>query len=70
MLPAALVFGFNFPAVVALIAGFSKGDDHPGVAAGRAYTTNTCGAILAALSTGFFFLPRLGSFRVVALAAA
>jgi len=70
MLPAAVAFGFNFPAVVALIAGLSKGDDRPGVATGRAYAANTCGAILSAVATGFFFLPRLGSFRVVALAAA
>jgi len=70
MLPAAVVFGFNFPAVVGLIAGLSKGDERPGVTTGRSYAANTCGAILSAVATGFFFLPRLGSFRVVALAAA
>jgi spermidine synthase len=30
MLPATIVFGFNFPVVVALIAGSQNEDDHPG----------------------------------------
>ncbi len=70
MLPATIVFGFNFPVVVALIAGSQNEDDHPGQATGKAYAANTCGAIIAAVSTGFFLVPRLGSFRVVAVAAA
>ena len=70
MLPAATVFGFNFPAVVALIAEFPGEDDHPGQAAGSAYAANTCGAIIGAVCTGFFLVPWLGSFRVVAVAAA
>jgi spermidine synthase len=70
MLPAATVFGFNFPAVVALIAGFPGEDDHPGQATGSAYAANTCGAIIGAVCTGFFLVPWLGSFRVVAVAAA
>jgi len=70
MLPAAIVFGFNFPAVVALIAGLPNEVNHPGEATGIAYAANTFGAILAAVSTGFFLVPWLGSFRVVAVAAA
>jgi len=69
ILPAAVVFGFNFPVVVAVIAELSKEDNRPGEVTGRAYAANTCGAILFAVLTGFFLIPWLGSFRVVALAA-
>jgi spermidine synthase len=57
-------------AVVALIAGLPNEDDHPGQVTGYAYAANTCGAIVAAVGTGFFLVPWLGSFRVVAVAAA
>jgi len=67
MLPAAVVFGFNFPAVALLIARGAK--DHA-AAVGRAYAANTLGAIVGATLTGFWLVPWLGSFRVVALAAA
>lgn len=70
MLPAAIVFGFNFPAVVGLITGLANAEDHPGRATGRAYAANTCGAIIAAVFTGFLLVPWLGSFRVVAVGAA
>jgi len=69
MLPAAVLFGFNFPAVITLIAGSPDEQGHTSAAVGRAYAANTFGAIAAALLTGFFLLPRIGSFRVVALAA-
>jgi len=49
MLPAAVVFGFNFPAVVALIARLSNGNQRPGELMGRAYAANTFGAILSAV---------------------
>jgi spermidine synthase len=68
MLPAAIVFGFNFPLVVALIAGLSAGRGHA-EAVGRAYAANTIGAIGGALLTGFWLLPAVGSFRTVVVAA-
>jgi spermidine synthase len=69
MLPAAIVFGFNFPAVTLLIAGRGGSSAGPAAAVGRAYAANTLGAIVGATATGFWLVPRLGSFRVVALAA-
>jgi len=68
MLPAATVFGFNFPAVTLLIAGGETPGGHA-TAVGRAYAANTLGAIVGATSTGFWLVPKFGSFRVVALAA-
>jgi spermidine synthase len=85
MLPAAVVFGFNFPAVVLLIAGpqsnsvSDSGASQDRVRAplearqnivGRAYAWNTLGAILGATATGFWLLPRLGSFHLLAATAA
>ena len=70
MLPAAILFGFNFPVVVILIAGSPGEQGHTSAAVGRAYAANTFGAIAAALVTGFLLLPRIGSFRVVAVTAA
>jgi len=69
MFPAALVFGFNFPLVVALVVENRKDGSQPGQDVGRAYAANTFGAILAALVVGFILLPKLGSFRLVALTA-
>ena len=103
MLPAAVIFGFNFPVVVLLIAGpqsnsaldpdsrqnrvraplvypeSRRGARQNRVRAplgarqnivGRAYAWNTLGAILGATATGFWLLPRLGSFHLLAAAAA
>jgi spermidine synthase len=82
MLPAATVFGFNFPAVALLIAGpqtTSRSGDRQGVQApleagknaiGRAYASNTLGAILGATATGFWLLPHFGSFHLLAATAA
>ncbi len=71
MLPAAIVFGFNFPAVTLLIAGrqSSSGSGNAG-AVGRAYAWNTLGAIVGATATGFWLMPRLGSFHLLAATAA
>lgn len=70
MLPTAVVFGFNFPAVVVLIAG-SRHEAQTGTSAavGRAYAWNTLGAIVGALAGGFWLLPRLGSFHLLAATA-
>ncbi len=69
MLPAAIVFGFNFPAVTLLITGRPEASGGYAAAVGRAYAANTLGAIVGATLTGFWLVPKLGSFRVVALAA-
>src|SRR5579864_8872806 len=67
MLPTAVVFGFNFPAVIVLIAGpRSLPGGSAGSAVGRAYAWNTLGAIAGAIAAGFWFLPRLGSFHLLA----
>ncbi len=70
MLPAAIVFGFNFPAVTLLIAAREETFRGRAASVGRAYAANTLGAIAGATASGFWLVPRLGSFRVVALAAA
>jgi predicted membrane-bound spermidine synthase len=71
MLPAAMVFGFNFPAVALLIAGpQSASESGYSSVVGRAYAWNTLGAILGATATGFWLLPRLGSFHLLAATAA
>jgi spermidine synthase len=70
MLPAAAIFGFNFPLVVVLIAGRDASRPGRGAAVGRAYAANTVGAIAGATSVGFFLMPRLGGFRLLALVAA
>ncbi len=54
MLPAAVVFGFNFPTVTLLVAGHQSpsGSGSAGIV-GRAYAWNTLGAIVGAIATGF-----------------
>jgi spermidine synthase len=70
MLPTAVVFGFNFPAVVVLIAGpRSAQQTGAGAAVGRAYAWNTLGAIVGAIAAGFWLMPRLGSFHLLAATA-
>lgn len=74
MLPAAIVFGFNFPVVMLLLAPPSseKSDGHAGdsTAVGRAYAWNTLGAIVGATTVGFWLLPAMGSYRLLAATAA
>ncbi len=70
MLPTAVVFGFNFPAVVVLIAGPRPASGTgAGAAVGRAYAWNTLGAIVGAIAAGFWLMPRLGSFHLLAATA-
>lgn len=66
MLPAAIIFGFNFPLVTLLISGKAEGPAQAALV-GRACASNTLGAILGALAAGFWLLPWLGSFRLVAM---
>ncbi len=70
MLPTAMIFGFNFPAVVVLIAGPGEANGAGSSASvGRAYAWNTLGAIVGAIAAGFWLLPRLGSFHLLAATA-
>src|SRR4029077_18613967 len=80
MLPTAVAFGFNFPAVALLIAGrqSTPGSEEnaqtvagelagEGSSIGRAYAWNTLGAILGAIAAGFWLMPLLGSFHLIAV---
>ncbi len=74
MLPTAVVFGFNFPAVVVLIAGprspaGREQEAGASAAVGRAYAWNTLGAIAGAIAAGFWLMPRFGSFHLLAATA-
>jgi len=70
VLPIAIVFGFNFPAVVVLL-GHHAGDQFgESATVGKAYAANTLGAIIGSLGTGFWLVSWLGNFRVVAFTAA
>lgn len=69
MLPAALVFGFNFPVVTLLLAGRPQASGRYAAAVGRAYAANTVGAIVGAVAAGFWLVPLVGSYRLVALTA-
>jgi spermidine synthase len=69
MLPATILFGFNFPLVVALLAESRTELGDESAAVGRAYAANTVGAIAGAMLAGFWLLPWLGGFRLVAIAA-
>jgi spermidine synthase len=70
MLPTAIVFGFNFPAVAVLITRPQSRSEHSaGATVGRAYAWNTLGAIVGAIAAGFWLMPRLGSFHLLAVTA-
>ena len=70
LLPATILFGFNFPAVLALLSGERSADELTVSGnVGRAVAANTGGAILAAVLCGFLVMPWIGSFRLVAGAA-
>lgn len=71
MLPTAVVFGFNFPVVTLLISnrqsstGFRNAE-----MVGRAYAWNALGAIVGAIAAGFWLLPKMGSFHLIAATTA
>jgi spermidine synthase len=69
VLPVATIFGFAFPMVVALFAGTASSADSTSAIVGRAYAANTVGSIVGSLTAGFWLVPSLGSFRVIAAAA-
>jgi spermidine synthase len=67
VLPAALVAGYQFPMLIALLG---RGREHVGRQIGLAYAANTLGAIAGSLAGGFGLLPWLsaaGAWRLVAL---
>lgn len=66
VLPAALVAGYQFPMLVALLG---RGREGLGRQLGLTYATNTIGAIVGSLAGGFGILPWLsapGAWRLVA----
>ena len=69
MLPAATVFGFNFPLATVVIARRPGEGSAAGAAVGKAYAANTVGAIAGAVLSGFFLIPRLGAYRLVGFIA-
>ena len=69
VLPMAAIFGFNFPAVLVLLDAAAGTGAGSSAIIGRAYAANTAGAIAGSLITGFFMVPWLGSFRVIAATA-
>jgi spermidine synthase len=69
VLPVATIFGFAFPLVIALFAGTANAGDNNSAIVGRAYAANTVGSIVGSLAAGFWLVPSLGSFRVIAAAA-
>lgn len=66
VLPAALLSGFQFPLLIALLG---RGDENVGRQVGQAYAANTIGAIAGALAGGFGLLPALGALGAYRLAA-
>lgn len=67
--PLAVVFGFNFPAVIVLVGG-AKGDKGgESTMVGKAYAANTLGGIVGAVAAGFWLVSWLGNFRLVAFTA-
>lgn len=58
VLPAAVVAGYQFPLLVAVLG---KGEHQVGREVGWTYAANTAGAILGAIAGGFGLLPLLGA---------
>lgn len=65
--PAALVAGYQFPVLIALLGA---GDEDVGQHIGVAYAWNTGGAILGSLAGGFGLIPLLGAVGVWRLGVA
>lgn len=59
--PAALVAGFQFPLMLAIVG---QGREHVGADVGRVYAANTLGAIFGSLLGGFWLLPAIGAVRL------
>jgi hypothetical protein len=59
--PAAAVAGYQFPLLVGLLG---RGEERVGADVGRAYATNTFGAIIGSLAGGFGLMPLMTAPRV------
>jgi spermidine synthase len=59
--PAAAVAGYQFPLLVGLLG---RGEERVGADVGRAYATNTFGAIVGSLAGGFGLMPLMTAPRV------
>jgi spermidine synthase len=70
VLPIAIVFGYNFPAVIVLLGGSRAAGGSHSTFVGKAYAANTAGAIVGSIATGFWLVPWAGSFRAIAATAA
>ncbi|MBI4700211.1 MAG: fused MFS/spermidine synthase [Deltaproteobacteria bacterium] len=66
VLPAALVSGYQFPLLIALLG---RAERHLGREVGLAYAANTLGAIAGSLAGGFVLLPAMGALGSWRLAA-
>ncbi len=66
VLPAAIVAGYQFPLLIAML-----GEDVTAIGehVGRAYAFNTAGAIVGSLAGGFFLIPALSALGAWQLAA-
>ena len=60
VLPIAIMFGFNFPAVVVLIGRARGNNSGESATVGGAYAANTVGGIAGSLVTGFCWFPGWG----------
>ena len=69
ILPLAVVFGFNFPVVIVLLGGTRGDSTGESAMVGKAYATNTLGAIVGAVAAGFWLASWLGNFRLMAFTA-
>lgn len=69
VLPLAVVFGFNFPAVVVLVGGARRDNAGESAMVGKAYAANTLGAIVGAVAAGFWLVSWLGNFQLVVFTA-
>lgn len=69
VLPLAVVFGFNFPAVIVLVGGARGDNAGESAIVGKAYAANTLGAIVGAMAAGLWLVSWLGNFRLVVLTA-
>jgi len=70
VLPIAIAFGYNFPAVIVLLGGSRAAGGSNSTLVGRAYAANTAGAIVGSIAAGFWLVPWVGSFRAIAVTAA
>lgn len=66
LLPQALVFGMVFPAITSI---YAKQSDRVGGDIGRAYASNTIGAVLGSVCAVFVLIPLVGLAGTMALMA-